>query len=135
MLRPWRGRLATVRSMAALSWARLLVVAVPFSWWRDRLGCKESVDDTVPLVEGQRLARQIEWAAERLPGEVKCLPQAMVLSWILRSNQIRHAVVFAVRPAGRRQQPDSLHAWVEIDGTTVLGNLPGPWLETLRLGN
>jgi len=28
----------------------------------------------------------------------------------------------------------ALHAWVEVKGGTILGDLPGPWIETLRLG-
>jgi hypothetical protein len=87
-----------------------------------------------PLAEGQRLARQVERAAARLPFSTKCLPRAMALSWILRRKRIGHVLVFAVRPAGLRDGPDALHAWVEIEGVTVIGDLPGPWLETLRLG-
>jgi hypothetical protein len=125
--------------MAALAFARLLVAAVPFHHWRDRLGSRPShpvagplpVD---PLAEGQRLARQVERAAARLPFSTKCLPRAMALSWILRRKRIGHVLVFAVRPAGLRDGPDALHAWVEIEGVTVIGDLPGPWLETLRLG-
>lgn len=58
----------------------------------------------------------------------------MALSWILRRKRIAHTVVFAVRPAGLRDSADALHAWVEVHGETILGELPGPWLETLRLG-
>lgn len=80
------------------------------------------------------MARQVDWAAGRLPFEIKCLPRAMALSWMLQARSISHAVVFAVRPSDQRDSPDALHAWVEIGGTKVLGDLPGPWLETLRLG-
>jgi hypothetical protein len=126
--------------MAALAYARLLVAAVPFRRWRDRLGCSPSpgsarLRPADALVEGRRLARQVEWAAHRLPFSTKCLPRAMALSWILRGKRIGHVLVFAVRPAALRNTPDALHAWVEIDGVTVIGELPGPWLETLRLGD
>jgi hypothetical protein len=63
------------------------------------------------------------------------LSRAMALSWLLRRKQIAHAVVFAVRPDHLRSGPDPLHAWVEIEGMKVIGDLPGPWLETLRLGS
>ena len=43
-------------------------------------------------------------------------------------------MVFAVRPEAMRDFPDPLHAWVEIDGAKLIGDLPGPWVETLRLG-
>jgi len=55
------------------------------------------------------------------------------LSWMLRGRGIGHAFVFAVRPAGLRDDDDALHAWVEIDRAKILGDLPGPWVETLRL--
>jgi hypothetical protein len=69
-----------------------------------------------------------------LPVQTKCLPRAVALSWILRRRQIQHTLVFAVRPAGLRGSKDDLHAWVEVQGAKLIGDLPGPWLETLRLG-
>jgi hypothetical protein len=125
--------------MAALCLAQLVVTFMPFRWWRDHLG--GATNDPMPnhgadpLGEARRLAGQVERAAVRLPIGTRCLPRAMALSWILRANRIPHVLVFAVRPAGLRQSADALHAWVEIGGTVVLGELPGPWLETLRLGN
>lgn len=133
----WRGRIATLGAMAALCRARLLIAFIPFRFWRGGLGRASS---RIPqgsgqaMAEGQRLARQVEWAAHRLPFAAQCLPQAMALSWLLRRRGIRHALVFAVRPADLRAAPDPLHAWIEIDGVTILGELPGPWLQTLRLG-
>jgi hypothetical protein len=59
----------------------------------------------------------------------------MALSWFLRFRKIGHFVVFAVRPPGLRGTDDQLHAWVEIEGEKILGDLPGPWVETLRLGD
>jgi hypothetical protein len=131
----WLGRFGTLQAMLALCWAKFLIAAVPLGWWRGWLGSSDCVRQSDEIGDARRLARQVDRAAQRLPGEVKCLPRAMALSWILRARHIRHAVVFAVRPADRREQPDALHAWVEIDGNIVLGKLPGPWIETLRLGN
>ena len=121
--------------MARLCGARLLVACVPFNRWRQGLG--------YPVADGpsqsdqrdaSQLARDVEWAARRLPLEMKCLPRAMALSWMLRRRRIGHAVVIAVRPSGLRRSPDSLHAWVEVGGEIILGDLPGPWIETARLG-
>jgi len=70
----------------------------------------------------------------RLPFGTKCLPRAMALSWLLRRKRVVHTVVFAVRPADLRNSPDALHVWLEAGGDKVIGDLPGPWLETLRLG-
>jgi hypothetical protein len=43
--------------------------------------------------------------------------------------------VIAVRAPEARGSDDDLHAWVEVAGETIIGDLPGPWVETLRLGS
>lgn len=127
----WRSRLLTATAMAALCCARSVVATLPFSWWRRTLGGTAS--DSA-IADARRYAAHVEWAARLLPFSTKCLPRAMALSWILRSKRIGHLVVFAVRPAAHRGFDDQLHAWVETGGQTILGELPGPWIETLRLG-
>ena len=127
--------------MAMLAWARLAIATVPFERWRGSLGSERdragsgrepaSGDD---VNRARRAATLIEHAARRLPFATKCLPRAMALSWMLRHRRIEHALVFAVRPAQERQSADALLAWVEIGGAKLIGDLPGPWVETLRLG-
>ena len=122
--------------MAHLCWARLLVGVVPFDRWRQKLGWdSRSEASRDQVATGRALAADIEWAARRLPFPTKCLPRAMALSWMLRRRQVAHAVVFAVRPPDLRGAADDLHAWVETAGEKLIGDLPGPWLETLRLGH
>ena len=133
----WRGRAGTVRAMAALAGARILIATAPFERWRTRLGFVAKTTkpgQDAAAAEARRLASQVERAAARLPFGTKCLPRAMALSWLLRRKGIGHILVFAVRPPELRDSPDALHAWVEVAGTKVIGDLPGPWLETLRLG-
>lgn len=120
--------------MAALCWARLLVAVVPFRWWRRTLGGIASSGSSGAAFEARRLAAHVDWAARLLPIQFKCLPRAMALSWMLRSRQIQHAMIFAVRPPEFRNAADQLHAWIERDGEILIGELAGPWMETLRLG-
>jgi hypothetical protein len=120
--------------MTYLSAARLAIAAVPFARWRNSLGYSAPSPAPDALNLARRLASQVERAAVRLPFPTKCLPRAAALSWLLRRRAIGHAVVFAVRPEPMRGSPDPLHAWVEIDGVKLIGDLPGPWVETLRLG-
>jgi hypothetical protein len=123
--------------MALLCRARLLVALVPFDRWRDSLGAGGSsaeIGSADGLGMGRQLAAHVEWAAVRLPFSTKCLPQTMALSWMLRRRGIGHQLVLAARPAHMRNSADSLHAWVEVGGNKIIGDLPGPWLETLRLG-
>ena len=122
-----------------LCWARLMVEFVPFDRWRDSLGAalgdrSDNLSADAGLTEARRLAVHVDRAAARLPFATKCLPRAMALSWMLRHRRMGHAVVIAVRPPQLRDESDALHAWVEVEGAKILGELPGPWLETLRLG-
>jgi len=132
----WRGRVRTLRAIGLLCLARILVTFVPLRFWRGSLGFGQvSGDEPTPaglLREAQRLARRVERAAWRLPVKVKCLPQAMALSWMLRRERIAHCVVIAARPPDLRNSEDGLHAWVEVRGTVVLGDLPGPWHAVYR---
>lgn len=120
--------------MVLLLAARLLVAAVPFRIWRNWLGGRADPPYRVDVPAARRLAAQIERAAWRLPIAIKCLPQSMALSWLLRRARLTHSVLFAVRPPDRRDGRDDLHAWVETNGETVLGDLPGPWLRLLEQG-
>lgn len=119
--------------MGALCAARLLVAWVPLQRWRGSLGAAQTGSVTAQDI-ARKLVHQVNHAAERLPFPIKCLPRAMALSWLLKRKAIGHSVVIAVRPKAWRGQADNLHAWVEIEGEKVIGDLPGPWLETLRLG-
>lgn len=119
--------------MGLLCWARVLVEWVPFERWRDTLGFS-GCGPTGALADARRLAGQVERAASRLPIRTRCLPRAVALSWLLRKNQVAHTLVIAARPAELRTTAEPLHAWVEVDRTRLIGDLPGPWIEVLRLG-
>jgi hypothetical protein len=126
---PWTARLRTARTAGLLCLTVLLVALVPLRWWRHSLGPAPDRACHADPATARRLAAHIERAAWRLPLTVKCLPQAIALSWQLRRRAIAHRVVLAVRPPGLRAGYDTLHAWVECDGRIVLGELPGPWLQ------
>lgn len=123
--------------MIRLCRAELLVRWVPFNRWSDCVGFDAGLVDPPGsrLDEARRLAADVAWAAKRLPFSTRCLPRAMALSWMLRRKKIGHAVVIAVRPSQLRQSPDALHSWVEVGEEKILGDLPGPWIETARLGS
>lgn len=124
--------------MALLSLAQVTVGAVKFTHWRNRLGTRRGDSPRArsnhDLEKGRRAAALIEHAARRLPFQTKCLPRAVALSWLLRRERVSHTLVFALRPATHRPSPDLLHAWVEISANKIIGELEGPWIETLRLG-
>ena len=116
--------------MGLLLLARGLIVLLPLRYWRDGLGWSDANRDNA---RASRLAAQVERAAWRLPFQTKCLPRAMALSWLLRRAAIGHHVTLALRPPDQRDSADVLHAWVDLDGLIVLGELPGPWIVIHRL--
>lgn len=120
--------------MVLLCVARLLVMLAHFGWWRAYVGPAKGARACKDPAIVRRLAAHIERAAWRLPFAVKCLPQAVALSWQLRRRSIAHRIVIAVRPPGARGGEDDLHAWVECGSAIVLGELPGPWAEIHTLG-
>ncbi len=128
----WRLRGRTLEAMAALIAARGVVAIMPLERWRGRFGLAgPAAADT--LADAQRLAAHVRRGAGRLPFEAKCLPQALALSRMLRRRQIAHRLIIAARPDAARTGHDDLHAWIELDGIIVLGNLPGPWLTLFTL--
>lgn len=130
----WRGRAATVGGMALLCHARLLIAWVPFSRWRNSLGLADGERLSSAGREAVRVAKVVERAASRLPFATKCLPRAIALSWLLRRRNIAHSLILAARPIEARNGADDLHAWVECAGKKVFGEMPGPWVETMRIG-
>lgn len=126
---PWTARLRTARAIGLLCMAMLLVALVPFRLWRSTLGSTQAPGERDDPATVRLLSAHIQRAASRLPFTVKCLPQAMALSWQLRRRGLRHRIIFAVRPPGERGDSDSLHAWIECGEAVVLGDLPGPWLQ------
>lgn len=123
--------------MVLLCVARFAVALVPFRLWRGSLGRTDgpgqgSVGADI-VAPARRLALHVERAAMRLPFATKCLPRAMALAWMLQRAGLGYGFKLAVRPATQRGTIDDLHAWIECDGSIVLGDLPGPWIVTLAL--
>ena len=131
----WRRRALTAEAMLHLLRAIALVRVARFASWRDSLGSMASDSDRsgdTANAQALLLAAHVEQAAMRLPLDSKCLPRAIALSAMLRKRRIAHTVVIAARPANMRESRDSLHAWVEQGGRTILGELRGPWIVSFR---
>jgi hypothetical protein len=130
----WRGRIAVAVALVVLILAHFVVNWIPFVRWKGSIGWHSETKPSAAAVrDALRIGARIERAALRLLLPTKCLPRAVAASWILRSKRIPHVLVFAARPKELRDRPDALHAWVEVGGITIIGELPGPWIETLRL--
>ncbi|MBC2664625.1 lasso peptide biosynthesis B2 protein [Novosphingobium flavum] len=119
--------------------ARLLVSFVPLARWQSTLGQRVPPDAPMPApgeeqaLRSRRAGRAVERAARLLPLELKCLPRAMALQWMLRRRRIASRLMIGILPAGQRGSVDDLHAWV-ISGTDiVIGELPLPHRTVLAL--
>ena len=115
-----------VEAALCLLLARLLVRCVPMRYWRGRLhgaaagsasADRQGVDRQGV---GRIVGRIVRAVARRLPVEVVCLPRAVAAHWMLRRRGISSQVVFGVRRAAPGRAPD-YHAWLTVDGDTVMG--------------
>ena len=124
---PRHGRWATLEAMAWLILARLLIARVPFGRWRRWLGTPvvPPTDDPRLHLDAnlaqRRLARAVERAARRLPGESRCLARAMALHWMLRRRAMGGLLHIGVLPGSDRGDLDDLHAWVTRLGEILIG--------------
>ena len=130
--------------MEAVAWlalARLLVAHVRFGRWRPWLGtpvAPQAGDATLRLdinLAQRRLARAVVRAAGRLPGESRCLPQAMALHWMLRRRGLGGVLHVGVLPGEARGTLDDLHAWVTRGGEVLLGADDKPHAALYAAGN
>lgn len=62
------------------------------------------------------IARLVRVAAELGPVRARCLPQSLVLRWLLVRRGTAARIVFGARKAGDEMQA---HAWVEVDGVAL----------------
>ena len=126
-----------MRAIAEILRAKWLIARAPISRWRHSVGLDEGdqKDRPIDLADAKIWAAHVERAALRLPLSTKCLPLAIALSRILRASLIPHRVVIAhqVGTDHGEENPDMLHAWLEVHGEIILGDLPGEWHEILRM--
>lgn len=132
MLERWQSRARTGEAIAELLLAQITIRLIPVRRWPGRFGlAQDSLSANCKM--SATLARHVERGAHRLPFTSRCLPKALALSRMLKRRRISHHLVIAARPASSGCHRRELHAWIEQDGSVVLGDLPGPWLPVLRL--
>lgn len=138
---PWRARGATVEAVAWLVIARLLVANVPFGRWRPWLGypvASQTGDPALRLdanLAQRRLARAVARATGYLPGESRCLAQAMALHWMLRRRALGGVLHIGILPGAARGTLDDLHAWVTRSGEVLIGVTEKPHAALFAVAN
>lgn len=130
-----RWRLLVAEATALLLVAKLLVGSLRFGLWRGLLGSLVAAPAGGAAAELDRsLAAAVERATARLPGEAKCLPRAIALHWMMRRRGRAGQLVIAALPGDARGGLDDLHAWVEVGGEILIGNLSKPFRPLARFG-
>lgn len=80
-----------------------------------------------PFSEREATPEQLCWAvnvtAEYLPGNIVCLPRALVSQALLRSYGFDATMRIGVAPRETSHKIDA-HAWVEYNDTILIGDLP-----------
>lgn len=137
----WRARGATLEAMVWLGVARLLIARVTFGRWRAWLGVPVAAEPGNPALwlddnlSRRRLARAVVRGAARLPGESRCLAQAMALQWMLRRRGLGGVIHLGVLPGDKRGGLDDLHAWVTHANEVLVGASEGPHCPLLAAAN
>jgi hypothetical protein len=76
----------------------------------------------------QTLIRRVRWAVEaaarHLPLSLTCLPQAFAASWMLQARGFAPRMHYGV--AVSETGGFEAHAWVELDGISVVGQRAAP---------
>lgn len=106
--------------------ARTLVAFVPMRFWRKSLGTlvseREPAGMSPPPPAVYALVTAVQRACLRLPITMRCLPRAMALHWMARRRGIRLTLHIGIQ----RGVGGGLHAWVDCQGTTIIGQFDGP---------
>lgn len=99
-----------------LLWAKAKLTIRPFAkvvQHRPRAGSQGAVEQ-IP-----RVGWAVETAARNSPFPLTCLPQALAVWWMLRSRGHAARLIYGV--STDRETGFAAHAWVEVDGTPVVG--------------
>ena len=103
--------------------ARLAIVILPFRHIAPWLGVRQSATPTAPLPEAHaRLVKRIGWAihtaANHLPWQAVCLPQAIVAKLMLRRRGFASTLYLGASHDGAGFKA---HAWIRAGDVIVTG--------------
>ena len=122
---PASERWLLMKAVAKLTGTTIGLRALPFSYWRHRLGDTADAPTTPPGVSKQpaeRIAWAVGVAAAYVPGAT-CLVQALVARSMMLRQGFPAQVRIGVRPGETTRM--EAHAWLVLDGQVILGDSPG----------
>ena len=118
-----RDRTLIVEAAGALLLVRVGLWTLRYATVRrliDRIGLDDNTasDECVT-----RIARMITSVGRRLPCRITCLVEALAAQAMLRRRGRESVVRFGVRARVERAATIEAHAWLEHDGTVILGRI------------
>ena len=110
-------RTLLLQSLVLLAWVRLILWVLPFRWV-SRLLTPHSENHRIrTAIPEDRVIWAVRVMATRVPGAT-CLVQAMVAKYLLERCGRKPCLHFGITKDNGRLLA---HAWLDVDGRTVLG--------------
>ena len=124
VLLPWSRKLLWLEAIFWLGLSRYRVKHMDFRKWSINLGIQMAQVPSGELSEqDQSRVTDISWAvrsaAEHVPWEAVCLPQAMAAKAMLCRRNIPCVLYLGMRKG--ETNPYDAHAWVKVNGIPVTG--------------
>lgn len=123
---PWSDQRLLAEAFAVVAAMKLGLKLLPFDRFRGLYSALNQVPKSKETPS--RVIERRVWAIQKVSGPLSavCLPQALALTYFLRKNKAV-ALMVGVRKNGSFEA----HAWVEKNGTTLIGQLPDAHFQPL----
>ena len=114
---PWRERWWLAQSLVLLPLTALALRFVAMRHLRRVIERPRRRKREADFARADRLAHMVAAASEYGPYRATCLPQSLVLQWLLRRDGMRGQLKYGVRKVSDEM---TAHCWVEIDGRPLI---------------
>lgn len=130
---PWRERRLLATAMAYLPLTALALKVMPFGKLRAIVDRQPKAPIHHDRQRADRIAHMVAAAAEYGPYRATCVPQSLVLQWLLRRRGMRGEVRYGAR---RIDGTMTTHCWVELDGEPLIdsADVRNHFAELVRTG-
>jgi hypothetical protein len=111
----WRERWWLTQALVLLPAAAIAVRVVPLRTLSAQLDRRSKREPKAAPAD--RIAHMVAAAAHYGPYRASCLPQSLVLLWLLRRQRLRGQLRFGVKQVNGTM---TAHCWVELDGEPLI---------------
>lgn len=119
---PYRERILLVQAFVLLALIRLGLGIIPFRWLKALVQwviAQESRHEASNFISIDQVNQAIRTATYYLPGQAKCLAQALVTQILLK--QYGYDCDLLIGVAKNEQKGLTAHAWIERNGQILIG--------------